>query len=372
MIGNDTILKINPSIDIYKIGDDQLEFYYIMNRRRITMEVTPAVISLINDIDGQTTLQDICNSNDIDIDGEDLQAFLSYLVQNKILIIPSEEYQQKQLLSKEDLERYDRQINYFNTSFQDSGYFLQHKISETNIVIFGLGAIGSGIALQLVMAGVRRFTLIDKDIVTSDNIERHFVYRKEDDGLPKVRAVEKALKGVDSKVKCRCYNQIVDYDTNLTEIIKGADLIINTLDEPYIGFTSMKIGRLCYKLNKPLYVGGGFDAHLMSTGELIIPNVTPCVDCYTTYFTNSLKDWKPKYNVEAINDKEYSENIFEVGGLSSMSLFSISYAVIVIITYICTGNANYSKGRGELLFDNLNINYLNVPRDPNCKICGQK
>ena len=36
----------------------------------------------------------------------------------------------------------------------------------------------------------------------------------------------------------------------------------------------------CVKYKIAHYIAGGFDAHLASTGELIIPYVTPCVECY--------------------------------------------------------------------------------------------
>ena len=52
-------------------------------------------------------------------------------------------------------------------------------------------------------------------------------------------------------------------------MVSNADFIINTLDEPYIGYTAAKISRICVKYKKPHYIAGGFDAHLASTGELI-------------------------------------------------------------------------------------------------------
>ena len=121
-----------------------------------------------------------------------------------------------------------------------------------------------------------------------------------------------------------------------------------------------------------MFVAGGFDAHLMSTGELIVPYETPCVDCYVSYFSKSLADWKPSYNLNAIEETNVEKGNFEVGGLSSMSLFSISYAVISIIDYIATNDARRNKGRGELLIDEMKITYLNIPKNPNCKTCGKE
>jgi len=118
-----------------------------------------------------------------------------------------------------------------------------------------------------------------------------------------------------------------------------------------------------------MFVAGGFDAHLMSTGELIIPDVSPCVDCYTSHFSETLKDWEPQYNTAVIPDSEILNNRFEVGELASMSLFSISYAVMAILNYFATDSES-KYGRGELLFDKLEIKYLNISKNPDCLICG--
>ena len=42
-----------------------------------------------------------------------------------------------------------------------------------------------------------------------------------------------------------------------------------------------------------MYVAGGFDAHSISTGEMIVPHVTSCIDCYWhTPFKNLHKDFE--------------------------------------------------------------------------------
>jgi molybdopterin/thiamine biosynthesis adenylyltransferase len=155
--------------------------------------------------------------------------------------------------------------------------------------------------------------------------------------------------------------------TDIESIIAGADFVVNTLDEPYIGYTSSKISRICVKHDIPHYIAGGFDAHLASTGELIIPYVTPCVECYAKHFKTVLKDWKPsKHPVQT----RYTE----IGGLSCMSLFSASYACIEIIKHIAglvEMNSDY-KIRGEFLFTDMSLTYLNVEKNPDCPVCGGK
>ena len=371
MLKFNIVLQFNPSVDVYKVGDDMLEFYFIATRKRLSMVVSSGIIVLVQEIDGVHSLNQICDKLEIEIRNDGLHEFLQYLLDRKILEDVKKKKEEMSVLPDKELERYDRQFSYFDAVSKDSPYTFQKKLENIRFLIFGCGAIGSGIAIQLARAGARHFILVDKDKITADNMERHYFFEEKYVGMNKADALSDYLKRIDSQVNCECCNTIIDYDTELDSYLKHADFVVNTLDEPYIGFTSLKIGRACYALKMPLYVAGGFDAHLMSTGELILPDETPCVDCYTTYFTDSLKDWKPSYNVSAITEEESSNSIFEVGGLASMSLFSTSYAVIVILNYLATGNARSTLGRGELLLDKLNIDYLNVPKNPDCHVCGK-
>lgn len=368
---NNAIFSINPAVDIYAIGDDVLEFYFINNRRRVTLKVSPQVVALVANIDGKTGINDLCKILDID-EQNNVQDFVDYLYSQAILLIPEEMEKNKAQMSQADVERYDRQIGFFTSLYTQPGYQAQQKILQQTVLIFGVGAVGSGIAMQLAMSGVRHFILVDKDIITLDSIERHYFFQEADIGRYKSEALADYLQRIDGQVVCESHNLIVDFDTDVTSWIERSTFVVNTLDEPYIGLTSMKIGRACYALRKPLYVAGGFDAHLMSTGELIVPDETPCVDCYTSFFQKSLSDWNPHYNIQAVSEPHQSNGQFEVGGLASMSLFSVSYAVIVILSYMATGDSQYSQGRGELLFDCLHIDYLNVTKNPHCHVCGNQ
>ena len=156
-------------------------------------------------------------------------------------------------------------------------------------------------------------------------------------------------------------------DDDIEDIIIGCDFVVNTLDEPYIGYTSSKISRICVKHRIPHFIAGGFDAHLASTGELIVPYVTPCVECYATHFKEKLKNWKP------INHPVKSRYT-EIGGLASMSLFSASFASIEIIKYIAglVEMKDSFKVRGELLFTDMSLTYIDVKKNLECHVCGKE
>jgi len=368
MINPNYVYSINPSVDVYKIGEDIIEFYFINSRRRVTLKVTLSVTEIIQSLNDKDTISEICANNSVSL-STDVFEFLNYLLKEKIIFCITTLDKEKGILSISDVGRYDRQLNYFDSVFERPSYEIQKELQNQKILILGVGAIGSGIAIQLVMSGIRNLILVDKDYITSDSVQRHYGFKSSDIGRPKVDALKDYLMSIDSELICENYNEVVDYNTSLDYWLNKSSFVINTLDEPYIGITSLKVGRACYEKKIPMFVAGGFDAHLMSTGELIIPDKTPCVDCYTSYFSESLKDWQPHYNLAAIPDKEIINNRFEVGGLSSMSLFSVSYAAMTILNYFATGTASLF-GRGELLFDKLEINYLNITKNPNCIICG--
>ena len=105
---------------------------------------------------------------------------------------------------------------------------------------------------------------------------------------------------------------------------------------------------------------------MASTGELIIPFVTPCVECYAGYFKKTLAGWKPKKH-------PVKERYNEIGGLASMSLFSASYAAIEIIKLIAglQDMEESYKVRGELLFDGYTLTYINAKKNPDCPVCGK-
>jgi len=103
----------------------------------------------------------------------------------------------------------------------------------------------------------------------------------------------------------------------------------------------------------------------MSTGELVIPGVTPCSDCYSNYFHKKLEGWTPLPKAVVDTHNEY-------GGFSAQSLFSASYACMEIIKFICnfTNAKIHFQTRGEMDMEDYSIHYIDIKKDPNCNICG--
>ncbi|MDP0506042.1 MAG: ThiF family adenylyltransferase [Fusobacterium sp. JB019] len=357
------MFKIKDSIDIYTIQDNILLFYFINTRRLMEYKVNEKTINLIKLIDGEKDSKEIAEvynqENNSEISVETVNKIMKFLVSINVVV----EKKHNIIVDK----RYERQINYlseFNIG-ECAGINNQKKIEDSKIVIFGVGAMGGDIALLLAMAGVENFIILDFKKVKESDKCRHMYYRKSHVGKSKVQALKEEIQKINSKAKVKILFEKLIPNKNIDELIKSSTFVINTADEPYIGYTSLKISKKCVELRKPHYIAGGFNIHNMSTGELIIPGKTPCVSCYMNYFEKALKDWKPE-------QKKIRNEFIKYGGFASQSLFSSSYAAVQIIKFICgvkVEKNNYLT-RGEMDIDTYKIKYLDVKKDPKCLVCG--
>lgn len=362
------IIKIKDSIDLFLSNEHFLMVYYMNSRQRKSFRINEETVKLIEKIDGKKNIEDLIYimQKRYDVSPEYTIQVIELLQHHRIV---TEVVEKQSILAENLMQRYNRQINYFSEFLANEidGIIAQKKVIDSHVLVFGCGAVGGDIAIQLAMSGVGHIILYDCDFVETSDAARHMYYKNEYEGMSKVEALKKELLLINSEIKVESINGFLKPTSDIENLVCNADFIINTLDEPYIGYTASKISRICIKYNKPHYIAGGFDAHLASTGELVIPYITPCIECYANHFKVTLKDWKPKSH-------PVKERYREIGGLASMSLFSSSYACIEIIKYIAglIEMTSKYKVRGEFLFHDMSLTYLNVERDPACPICGGK
>lgn len=365
---NDPILKIKESIDVYTLDDFpdncKIQFYHINSRQKLSIRVATEFSSFLSALDGINPVSKILATLKFEFNIDELESILKYLYKKGILEYPS--------FSDPD-SRYSRQINFLADWI--SGITAQeahNRICNTHCVIFGVGAVGSSIAINLARAGLKKITLIDYKALTSQSFERHPYFSIDELGEQKVYALKRYLKLINSSIDVICFNHKLLPSTPLKNLIDDASFVVNTADEPYIGHTSIKLGRYLWQKNIPLYVAGGFDAHLMSTGDFYIPKKSTCVDCSSNFFTKALSNWKPNYK---IHESSMTQNhiIGGSGGFYSMSLFSASYACIQLINYIAGGTAYKSRisQRGEYSSGIGEINWIKISPKEKCEICGK-
>ncbi len=67
------------------------------------------------------------------------------------------------------------------------------KLSEKNVILFGLGGVGSYTAEALARAGINKLTIVDNDVVSVTNINRQLCALHSTVGMPKVEVVKKRI-----------------------------------------------------------------------------------------------------------------------------------------------------------------------------------
>lgn len=359
------IYKIKDSVDLFLSNEKYLMAYFMNTRQRKSFKINDKMKHLIENIDGEKNVKELKQImlDEYKVSGDYVETVLKNMIKHKIIT----KVTNSEILSNEDLIRYSRQINYFSEFFEgeEDGIKAQKKLMDSTVLIFGVGSVGGNIALELAMAGVGNLILFDYDVVEISDASRHMYYEEVTVGMKKIELLKNKLVKINSKINVQCIDKSMKPDDDIEYLIKQSNFVINTMDEPYIGYTSAKISRICVNNNIAHYIAGGFDAHLSSTGELIIPYVTPCVECYATHFKKTLAGWKPKSH-------PVKSRSTEIGGLSSLSLFSSSYACIEIIKYLVglVSMADNYKIRGEFLYHDMSLTYLNVEKNPDCPICG--
>lgn len=372
--------KLKESVDVYTFNTENsdkttIQFYKINTREKVTIEINSIFLEILSTLDGKKTLRSIFYEKNYHYDKDDLLELFGFLIKKGIIIEVSE----TTIINKYDYERYSRQINYFDDLLPEKKAELSQKeLSNKKIVIIGCGATGGIIAEQLVRMGIRKLILIDHKEINNNHFSRHIYSDSKSIKLDKITALKKHLQKIDHRVEVNTLKEKIRPDSNLDNLIPmDTDLVVNTADEPYIGHISIKLGRYLWSKNIGLYISGGFDAHLMSSGELIFKGLTPCIDCCSNTFRNALKDWKPKYNhnskIKITSKKESNQVVIGgSGGVFPQALYSSSLASMNIVDFLLGNNKGSNKinKRGEFLIEHCEHTWFEMKKQEGCNYCG--
>lgn len=242
-----------------------------------------------------------------------------------------------------DINRYSRQI-----LFEQINKAGQQRLSESTVLIVGIGALGTVISNQLVRAGVGKVRIVDRDVVEISNLQRQILFDEEDaeKSLPKAIAAKRKLERVNSMVEIEAIIGNASRD-NIDELTEGVDVVLDGTDN---FATRYLLNDICFKKNIPYSYGGVVSSRGMTA--FFVPKQTPCLRCLS---------------------KEGSD-----GNQTCDTVGVISPVVDMVSSLQVTETLKYLTNRGDYLRNTLrsfdiwfNQQYdikLNKP-DPNCSTC---
>ena len=242
------------------------------------------------------------------------------------------------MLSKDELERYDRQI--MIDGFGKEG---QEKLKSARVVIAGAGGLGSPISLYLTAAGVGTIRLVDHGSADLSNLNRQILHFTEDIDKKKVASAVAKLRRLNPAVEIETIDETIS-ETSVAGLVKGFDLIVDAMDNLPARYL---LNRAAINEGIPFFHGAvsGFEGRAMT----IIPGKSACLQCiYHGAVTPAGK--------------------FPVIGTAPAIIGSIQ----------ATEAIKYIVGIGELLLDRLLVydglssqfTEFEVKRDPECSHCS--
>ncbi|HNW26411.1 MAG TPA: tRNA threonylcarbamoyladenosine dehydratase [Candidatus Gastranaerophilaceae bacterium] len=106
----------------------------------------------------------------------------------------------------------------------------QKKLSESHIIVFGLGGVGGYCVEMLARAGIGELTLVDFDKVSVSNINRQIVALNSTLGQEKTTLFEKRLKDINPEINVHLINDFYTESLNSILIGKNIDFIADAID----------------------------------------------------------------------------------------------------------------------------------------------
>lgn len=168
------------------------------------------------------------------------------------------------------LERYSRQ-----TLFSPIGKAGQERLGQASVAIIGCGALGTGLANHLCLAGVGRLLIADRDYIELNNLQRQILFDEEDiaQHLPKAVAAVNRLRRVNSEAKLEALVEDINAD-GIEALVQDVDLVLDATDNFE---TRYVLNDACVKHQRPWIYSGVVASYGVTMN--ILPGETPCLRC---------------------------------------------------------------------------------------------
>lgn len=252
------------------------------------------------------------------------------------------------------------------------------RLAQKRVGIVGLGSGGGFVAVSLAMSGVGRFVLVDDDAVESANIVRHVADRR-DLGRPKVEAVADLIRQ-------RNPNAVVE--TRIGRIEQHTDAL-NNLDLLVVGVdgenAKYAINQVCLKHHLTAVYAGVYERGEGGDVVVIRPYNGPCYACWAVEVRESL----------SANENQASQDL-DYGMIGPEGTLEAEPGLWLHVVRVASAQADQALNellRGTNVYKTMPANtvilantaleivtgeisppysavWVDVPRDPNCLVCG--
>ena len=172
--------------------------------------------------------------------------------------------------------------NWLNRTEALIGKESTEKLQTSNIVVFGLGGVGSYVVEGLVRAGIQSICIIDRDIVDVTNINRQLIADTKTVGKNKVDVQEERILKINPVAKVTKLKEFVNKD-NIEELMNNIlnknghiDYVVDAIDTVS---SKLEIIKYCNKNNIKIIscmgTGNKLDASKFEITDIFKTSVCP-------------------------------------------------------------------------------------------------
>lgn len=243
----------------------------------------------------------------------------------------------------EQLLRYSRQIMLPQVDIKG-----QKRLLDSRVIIFGIGGLGSPVALYLAACGVGDIFIVDDDRVELKNLQRQIIHNSNNVGMSKVKSAEDAMNALNPEVNVSAIAERMSGEL-LKHSIQQADVVVDATDNLA---SRLEINQQCYLTRTPLVSASA----IRWEGQLAVfdsrQQDSPCYQCL--------------YGSMGEVGQSCSENGV-MGPVVGMLGCMQANEVIKLLT-----EAGTTLTGRVLMLDALNMEwqYIRLKRDPTCPVCG--
>jgi molybdopterin/thiamine biosynthesis adenylyltransferase len=152
-------------------------------------------------------------------------------------------------LTPEQRQRYARHL-----ALAEVGPEGQQRLLRARVLIVGVGALGSPVALYLAASGVGTIGLADHDHVRLSNLQRQIIHSMEGLNRSKVAGAARTVSALNPDIKVETVEETVD-EGNAMELLGRFDVIVDGTDSFRARYL---LSDAAYLLRKPLVHGSIF------------------------------------------------------------------------------------------------------------------
>ncbi len=215
------------------------------------------------------------------------------------------------------------------------GWWSQEKISNAKVMVVGAGAIGNETLKNLALLGVGNIFIVDFDIISTSNLSRTVLFRKEDVGKKKAEIAAMRTKelALFDNINIAWFHGDLVWELG-TGIYDEMDIVLGCLDNIE---TRIAVNKNCWLTETP-WIDAGMN-ELALRVEFYKPPELPCYQCNLS--NEQMGNVNKRYSCDFFKRKSYDEGKMPTTQIASAIVSALQ--VQECVKYICDQNISVGK-----------------------------